>query len=235
MAKQKNTPTTSNQIEPKSCFWDSNEDSKSKPHKLPLQTPNYERFWWFICACWPPPLRWPHEASTAVHETADHCSCPKQGPNLDTVMIHDNLKKQTSKTFLKCSFHAVRLHACVRQLDSLEVALVIVSWWEPNCGGASKTSSAKSWPKEITHFSDLAERNHSLFLFPTAYHNLPEHLWQVYEEGVFRHMTSGKSSKSSFGHRVHQLRSWQLCPVQAKALVTNRVGYLSDWNKNKKL
>ena len=100
-------------------------------------------FWWFICACWPPPLRWPHEASTAVHETAHHCSCPKQGPNLDTVMIHDNLNKQTSKAFLKCSFHTVRLHACVRQLDSLEVALVIVSWWEPNCGGASKTCSAK--------------------------------------------------------------------------------------------
>lgn len=137
--------------------------------------------------------------------------------------------------FSNVHFTHFRLHACVRQLDSLEVALVIVSWWEPNCGGASKTSSAKSWPKEITHFSDLAERNHSLFLFPTAYHNLPEHLWQVYEEGVFRHMTSGKSSKSSFGHRVHQLRSWQLCPVQAKALVTNRMGYLSDWNKNKKL
>lgn len=45
---KKNTPTTSNQIEPKSCFGDSNEDSKSKPHKLPLQNPNYERFWMFL-------------------------------------------------------------------------------------------------------------------------------------------------------------------------------------------
>lgn len=148
MAKQKNTPTTSNQIEPKSCFWDSNEDSKSKPHKLPLQTPNYERFWWFICACWPPPLRWPHEASTAVHETADHCSCPKQGPNLDTVMIHDNLKKQTSKAFLKCSFHALQT-SCLRQ----------ATWLLGSSLGDSELMGAQLWrcienlfSKEITHF-----------------------------------------------------------------------------------
>lgn len=51
--------------------------------------------------------------------------------------------------FSNVHFTHFRLHACVRQLDSLEVALVIVSWWEPNCGGASKTSLGQ---KEITHF-----------------------------------------------------------------------------------
>lgn len=56
-----------------------------------------------------------------------------------TIIWRNKLRKR----FSNVHFTHFRLHACVRQLDSLEVALVIVSWWEPNCGGASKTCSAK--------------------------------------------------------------------------------------------
>ncbi len=156
-------------------------------------------------------------------------------PRIETNKLVETRKKQTSKTLkIKCSFHAVRLHACVRQLDSLEVALVTVSWWKPNCGRhASLECSAKSnlflsnsrKKSEITHFFYSPRRT-------TTCQNI-----------------SGKSTKRVFfvtwpreSRRFHhplwsscvQLRSWQLCPVQAKALVTNRMGYL-DWNKNNKL